>query len=84
MNGEWVPASLEFLKAQHGDLEPEWIKAWSHIYAEKTFDLTDQRQRALVEYNFVLRMNDAWRDSKILREAKKEAAEYIKSPYRRP
>jgi len=84
MNGQWGHASLEFLKAEHGDLEPEWTEVWSHVYAGKAYDLTDQRERAINEYKFVLRISDVWRDSKVLREAKKEAAEYIKSPYRRP
>jgi len=78
MKEEWNRASLEFLEAQRGDLEPKWIEVWAHIYAGRTYDLTNQRERAINEYKLVLRMND------VLRDAKEEASEYIKSPYRRP
>ena len=78
MKEEWYRASLEFLEAQHGDREPKWVEVWAHIYAGRTYDLTNQRARAINEYRLVLQMND------VLRDAKEEAAEYIKSPYRRP
>jgi hypothetical protein len=78
MKEEWYRASLEFLAAQHGDREPKWVEVWAHIYAGRTYDLTNQRARAINEYRLVLQMND------VLRDAKEEAAEYIESPYRRP
>jgi tetratricopeptide (TPR) repeat protein len=77
-NQEWYRASLEFLEAQRGDLDPKWVEVWAHIYAGRTYDLTNQRARAINEYKLVLRIND------ILRDAKEEAPEYIKAPYRRP
>jgi tetratricopeptide (TPR) repeat protein len=78
MNEEWQRAAAEFREAQRGDLEPKWVEVWAHIYAGRTYDLTNQRARAINEYKLVLRMND------ILQDAKEAAAEYIKFPYRRP
>jgi tetratricopeptide (TPR) repeat protein len=78
MQEEWNRAAHEFREAQHGDREPQWVEVWAHIYAGRTYDLTNQRARAINEYTLVLQMND------VLRDAKEEAAEYIKSPYRRP
>jgi tetratricopeptide (TPR) repeat protein len=78
MKEEWTRASHEFREALNGDLEPKWVEVWARIYAGRTYDLTNQRERAINEYRLVLRLND------VLRDAKEEAAEYIKSPYRRP
>jgi len=78
MNEEWNHASLEFLNAQRGDLDPKWIEVWSHIYAGMTYDLTGQRPRAINEYRWALSTGDNTRG------ALDQAAKYIESPYKRP
>jgi tetratricopeptide (TPR) repeat protein len=67
MNEEWQHASAEFREAQRGDLEPKWVEVWAHIYAGRTYDLTNQRARAINEYKLVLRMNDILRDAKSMK-----------------
>jgi len=39
----------EFRAALDGDLQPSWIKVWSHVNMGKIFDTTGQRERALNE-----------------------------------
>ena len=78
MNEEWNRASLEFLEAQRGDLDPKWIEVWAHIYAGMAYDLTNQRPRAINEYKWALSTNDNTRG------ALDQAKRYIESPYRLP
>ncbi len=34
----------------NGDLQPEWVETWCHIYLGKIYDILGQRQRARAEY----------------------------------
>jgi tetratricopeptide (TPR) repeat protein len=78
MNEEWNHASLEFLNAQRGDLNPKWIEVGAHIYAGMIYDLTNQRPRAINEYRKALLTLDNTRG------ALDQATRYIESPYSRP
>lgn len=71
-------AANEFREALNGDLEPKWTEVWSHINLGKIFDITDQRERAVNEYNLALRTKDNTQG------AQEEAARYLQKPYERP
>jgi hypothetical protein len=40
----------EYREVLNGDLQPSWIKVWSHVNLGKIFDTTGQRARALNQY----------------------------------
>ena len=71
-----VNAVNEFREALNGDLQPEWIKVWSHVNMGKIFDTTGQRERALNEYRIAEETKDNTRG------AQDEAAKYRQSPYK--
>ena len=71
-------AANEFREALNGDLEPAWAEVWSHISLGKIFDITDQRERAVSEYNRALRTRDNTQG------AQDEASQYLQQPYERP
>lgn len=68
----------EFREALNGDLEPSWIKVWSHLNMGKMFDITGQRERALNEYRLAEKTNDNTRN------AQREVAEYQRAPHKEP
>jgi tetratricopeptide (TPR) repeat protein len=68
-------AANAFRQALALDLQPGWIKAWSHLNLGKIFDVTGQRQRAVNEYDMVQRINDNTRG------AVEEATIYQQFPY---
>jgi hypothetical protein len=68
----------EFRQALNGDLQPAWIKVWSHLNIAKIFDTTGQRERALLEYRKAQETGDNTRG------AQEEVARYRQSPYREP
>jgi tetratricopeptide (TPR) repeat protein len=43
-------AANSFRDTLNGDLSPEWIETWAHIYLGKIYDILGQRQRAMAEY----------------------------------
>jgi TonB family protein len=51
-------AASEFSLALHGDLDPGWTVAWSHINLGKIFDLMHQCDRAISEYVLAAETND--------------------------
>ena len=51
-------AASEFEAALNGDPHPAWIDVWAHIEAGEIFDVTRQRDRALLEYHRALRIGD--------------------------
>lgn len=73
--GNWQPAANTFRSALDGDLEPKWVKVWSHIYLGKIFDITHSRDRAVNEYTFAQETRDNTRG------AQEEAALYLQYPY---
>jgi tetratricopeptide (TPR) repeat protein len=66
----------EFREALNGDLQPSWIKVWSHVNMGKIFDTTGQRERALNEYRIAEETKDNTRG------AQEEVAKYRQSPYK--
>lgn len=71
-------AANEFRQALQGDIEPKWTEVWSHINLGMIFDITDQRERAVNEYNQAIRTKDNTQDAQAV------AAKYLKTPYERP
>ncbi len=51
-------AANSFRDALNGDKDPKWIETWSYIYLGKIYDILNQRQRALAEYNKALNTKD--------------------------
>ncbi|MCI0664674.1 MAG: tetratricopeptide repeat protein [Acidobacteria bacterium] len=47
----WNKALDAFDQALAGNLRPDWIEVWSHIYRGNCWDMTAQRERAVAEYN---------------------------------
>jgi aminopeptidase N len=78
LQSNWQPSVNAFRAALDGDLEPKWTEVWAHINMGKVYDVSDQRQRALNEYNLALRTKDNTQG------ALEEAAKYIQTPYQRP
>jgi hypothetical protein len=73
----WQQAANEFREALNGDLDPKWTEVWSHINLGRIFDVTNQRDRAVNEYNLALRTKDD------TQSAQAEASKYLKTPYER-
>ena len=64
--------------ALRGDGLPGWTKVWSHIQLGKIFDMTSQRDRAVMEYQLAVETNDN------TRSAIDEARELLNKPYEWP
>jgi tetratricopeptide (TPR) repeat protein len=64
--------------ALHGDGDPNWTKVWSHLQLGKIFDITNQRERAVLEYQRALETNDNTRN------AITEAERLLQEPYKLP
>jgi aminopeptidase N len=73
----WQPAANEFREALAGDLEPKWTEVWSHINLGRIFDVSQQRDRAVNEYNLAIRTKDDTQG------AQEDASKYLKTPYER-
>ncbi|MDE0292977.1 MAG: tetratricopeptide repeat protein, partial [Bryobacterales bacterium] len=71
-------AANQFREALNGNGEPEWTEVWAHISLGNIFDITDQRDRAVNEYQLALRTRDNTQG------ALEEAQKYLEQPYRRP
>jgi tetratricopeptide (TPR) repeat protein len=74
----YASAANSFRDALNGDLEPPWTEVWSHINLGYIFDITDQRERAVNEYNLALRTKDNTQG------AQEVAARHLQEPYERP
>ncbi len=62
----------------NGDLQPEWVETWAHIYLGQVYDILGQRQRAKAEYQKAI-------NSKIdYNGAQAEAEKYLLQPYTKP
>jgi len=64
--------------ALRGDGHPSWTKVWSHVQLGKIFDMTGQRDRAVMQYQFAVETNDNTRG------AVDEARELLIKPYEWP
>jgi aminopeptidase N len=78
LQGNYQSAANEYRSALSGDLEPKWVEVWSHIKLGYVFDITDQRERAVNEYNQAIRTKDNTQG------AQEEAAARLKEPYQKP
>lgn len=78
LQGNYQSAANEFRAALTGDGEPKWVEVWGHINLGKIFDITDQRERAVNEYQLAIRTKDNTQG------AQEEAARYLKEPYQKP
>ena len=71
-------AANSFRDALNGDLKPDWVETWTHIYLGKIFDVLGERQRAMAEYQKAV-------NSKVdYNGAQTEAKKYLAEPYSKP
>jgi aminopeptidase N len=77
LQNNYQSAANEFRESLNGDLEPKWTEVWAHINLGKIFDITQQRERAVNEYNHAIRTRDNTQN------AQEEAAKFLKTPYER-
>ena len=70
-------AANAYRDALRGDNEPKWTEVWSHIQIGKIFDVTGQRDRAVVEYRQAVQTNDNTQG------AVNQARVYMQKPYQR-
>jgi len=75
--GNLQAAANQFQQALNGDLKPKWVEVWAYINRGKIFDIRDQRDRAVTEYQKAVNTGD---DSY---GAQGEAEKYTKEPFRR-
>jgi tetratricopeptide (TPR) repeat protein len=47
----WNKSLDAFDQALNGNLRPDWIEVWSYIYRGNCWDMINQRERAVAEYN---------------------------------
>jgi len=66
-------AANEFRSALSGDLQPRWTEVWAHINMGRIFDITNQHDRAVKEYQI------AWGTGDNTHGALTEANEYLQS-----
>ena len=66
-----------FRDSLNGDLKPKWLEVWAHINIGKIYDIRDQRDRAVPEYQKAINTGD---DSY---GAQAAAKEYLATPFRR-
>ncbi|HRR25747.1 MAG TPA: tetratricopeptide repeat protein [Acidobacteriota bacterium] len=71
-------AANSMREALNGDLQPEWIEVWAHIYLGKVYDILGQRRRAEAEYQKALNTKVDYNGS--LAEAQK----YLEEPFSQP
>lgn len=67
-----------FRDALNGDLKPDWVETWTHIYLGKIYDVLGNRERALAEYRKALNTKIDYNG------AQAEAQKFIKAPYTKP
>jgi tetratricopeptide (TPR) repeat protein len=73
---DWQASANAYRDALRGDGEPDWTKVWSDVQLGKIFDITGQRDRAVMQYQLAVRTNDNTRG------ALDEAQKYLQTPYR--
>jgi hypothetical protein len=71
-------AANAFRDTLNGDLKPDWVETWTHIYMGKIYDILNQRERATAEYQKAI-------NSKVdYNGAQAEAQKYLKEPFTKP
>jgi tetratricopeptide (TPR) repeat protein len=66
-----------FRQSLNGDLKPKWVEVWSYVNLGKIYDIRNQRERAVTEYQKAVNTgDDAY-------GAQAEAQKYITEPFRR-
>lgn len=70
-------AANSIREALNGDLEPEWVQTWCHIYLGKIYDILGQRQRARAEYRKAINTGVDYNN------AQEEARTYFEKAYTR-
>jgi hypothetical protein len=55
---EYQASVNAFRDSLRGDGYPEWTKVWSHIQIGKIFDITQQRERAVAQYQLAIQSGD--------------------------
>ena len=78
LQNNYQSAANQFRESLNGDQEPAWTEVWAHIMLGQIFDVSDQRDRAVNEYQLALRTRDNTQGS--LDTARK----HLEEPYRRP
>ncbi|GAB4241558.1 MAG: M1 family metallopeptidase [Acidobacteriota bacterium] len=71
-------AANEMREALNGDLKPEWVETWAHIYLGKVYDILGQRSRAQAEYRKALNTKIDYNGSLA------EAERYLEEPFTKP
>lgn len=71
-------AANQYRESLNGDQEPAWTEVWAHIMLGHIFDISDQRDRAVNEYQLALRTRDNTQG------ALDTARKHLEEPYRRP
>jgi tetratricopeptide (TPR) repeat protein len=69
-------AANSFREALNGDLDPKWIEVWCYINLGRVFDVLNQRERALKEYQKALDTNDNSQG------AQEVAQKYVQEPFK--
>jgi tetratricopeptide (TPR) repeat protein len=67
-----------FRDALRGDGDPAWIRVWSYIQIGKVFDITQQRDRAVAQYQLAIQTGDNNEG------AVDQARELLESPFEWP
>lgn len=55
---EYQASVNAFRDSLRGDGDPEWTKVWSYIQIGKIFDITQQRERAIAQYQLAIQTGD--------------------------
>ncbi|MEE8349609.1 MAG: M1 family aminopeptidase [Acidobacteriota bacterium] len=71
-------AANSFRDTLNGDLKPDWIETWTHIYLAKIYDILGQRQRAMAEYQKAINTRNDYNG------AQAEAQKYLEEAYTKP
>ena len=71
-------AANSFRDTLNGDLKPDWIETWTHIYLGKIYDILGQRQRGMAEYQKAINTRNDYNG------AQAEAQKYLEEAYTKP
>ena len=71
-------AANSFRDTLNGNLRPEWIEVWAHIYLGKIYDILGQRQRAMAEYQKASNTRNDYNG------AQAEAQKYLEEAFTKP
>ena len=71
-------AANSFRDTLNGDLKPEWVESWTHIFLGKIYDILGQRQRAMAEYQKAINTRNDYNG------AQAEAQKYLEEAFTKP